>query len=131
MNRTIRFTPAYDHRGETPNYGQHPMHLAFILRGDKGAIVFDICTGWYIDKTARMRPDYYTVCAHDEVLDPHFREEDLTEECGWLEGRPCLAELIYGFTSPKYEALFTGFLHHGEGWLWTELEKIYKERYDD
>lgn len=127
--RRISFTTAYDYRREKPNRGQHPMHIAFVLsREDKGALVFDVNTSWYIDrKQTPSHPYSYGLVAHRYIdHDPH--SESIMDSCDWLHGDPCVAESLCGSTAPLLDELLDLLVTEGEDPLWERLEQIYKER---
>jgi hypothetical protein len=133
FERQIVFVPAYDRRNEKPNYGQHPMHMLFVLfRQDKGALVFDVNTGWYIDRTQKpvqIAPHYFEMSAHRyHDHNVHADEGDYKDNCEWLGGATCLSENLYGLTAPIHEDLWNTFLTEGQEALWKRLEQVYTER---
>ena len=130
MQRELRSSPAYDFRGQTPNYGQHPLELHFLIKGDAGALVFSVNTGWRIDRTQRIddpSPSYVQLTFHMHPTDPQVPEDELHDDCGWLDGATCHCSSPFGFTGDRLTVLRDGLVAKGTDWLWTKLETIYKE----
>lgn len=130
FTRRISFTPGYQTNPDIPEKGQHPMHMAFILKSDKGALVFDINTGWYLAHKYRnqSRPSVWSLVAHRHLdSNPNADESDMCDHCDLID-EPCVAENLYGLTSPVHDELFLTLLRDGEEVLWARLEAIYAER---
>lgn len=119
------FTPAYDHRGD----GQHPMHIAFVVKGKAGALVFDINTGWYIDRSPSNSPAHVRVwgLSRHRYLDADPLSDDFHDNCGWLDGEPCVNDNPWGYIDQRLTALLDLFLREGPEPLFKQLDTIYKE----
>lgn len=125
----IVFTPGYDRRDERPSYGQHPMHLAFVVVGEKGALVFDILTGWYPDHTQRGTPRVWGCYAHYHLdHDPLADEMSICDNCEWLHNKPCVSEQVLSSTSAESNKIFDTFITQGEAGIWPLLDALYMER---
>lgn len=136
MERLIRTSPAYDRRDEPPNYGQHPLEIHFIVKGEKGALVFTVDTGWYIEalNKARLDETFYdlstsvvTMCSfHAPATIANSVDKDPHEYCEWLN-EPCQAHTPFGYTGKALGDLFMTLVSEGLDALWLALEKHYEE----
>lgn len=125
LERIVKFSPAFDKREETPNYGHHPMHIHFAVRGERGVLVFDICTGWYIDSRHDYPPECYAFCWHVYPTNPHV-DLDQVQPCKWLDGEECVCITHMAHVSNHAKELLQGFLANGDNWLFEQLEYNYR-----
>ena len=116
FTREITFAPAYDSRDQ--NRGIGAAIAIFILRGPKGAITWDLSTGWYrhtdeVEPPTPMGIDYHK---------PRRRKpgEEVGKGCAALQGRPCKSE-----GTACSEHVYYRLLQDGTDGVWEELEKYY------
>lgn len=138
MIHEIKTSPAYDRRRETPNYGQHPLEFHFITRGDEGALVFTLVTGWYIEAQRRAqigdsgsfatieKSEYCLVNFHKRATIHDCTDHDPTDHCDWIGG-PCVAHEPFGCTGKDIGNLFFTLLTEGLDALWREMDRHYEE----
>lgn len=134
MIREIITSPGY----QTEGYGQHPLEINFLVRGDEGVLVFTICTGWspsYLrEHQIGMSGSFssflsapYCLCsfhAHPTLAlcvdhDPH-------DGCSWLDG-PCISHEPFGCTGKTLGDLFFALNFENLESFWLRMEKHYKE----
>lgn len=129
LKRRLVFTPGWDERKTRPGGGgQHNMHLAFVLQGPRGALVFDLATGWYIDRVqSPNHPFPWGLVIHWHV-EHDLHSNEIRDSCDWLDGAPCVAQDLAGLSSPVLERLLTKLVSEGEEALWTELEVMYSTK---
>jgi len=137
----IKIIPSYDKRGETPNYGQHPLVFFFALKGPSGAIVMELNSSWLISEArnwtfphSEMRRNIQQPYVTEVTLHRHLCKADLHEDpsqmhddCGWLDGETCIVERVTGPSEAhEWLALFIG---EGENGVRARMEKEYRERF--
>jgi len=140
----ITISRAYDkrHKENSKNYGIGCCRMFFSLKGDKGAVVFQVGTGWFLPKTVTeyksnhidLWNDYPTQWDlgyhsykpmgdyHKEVKDGKVVECPSQDECSFLDGNPC----FYDGTALGGDPILQRLLEEGSGAVWEELEKYYK-----
>lgn len=141
MIHEIRTSPGYDRRGETPNYGQHPLELHFLVRGDEGALVFTVVTGWPPSELKSRQIGSsgsfssftgapYCVCSfHAVAALTNVIDNDPHEDCGWL-GCACVAHEPFGYTGKALGDLFFTLNFSPLEEFWALMDKHYKEIVD-
>lgn len=136
--------PAYDRRDPNPskNFGIHNMEVTFIVKGPKGAVQWQISTGWFLassrEDVARMNEDFYrkhgyrmsngkacpwpTDLGYHAKLPAYEGQTRLRDECEWTGGGAC----YYDGSSLNAILPLEGFLSQGEDYLWPKLEAYYR-----
>lgn len=136
----IKITPSYE-RGETPNYGQHPMVIFFTLTGSRGTIVMEVNSSWYISEAkswtfphSEMKRGLQQPYVPDVTLHRHVDEGDLFtdpqemhDDCGWLHGETCVTERIASSSEAhEWLALLIG---EGPEAIEAKMKEVYLERF--
>jgi hypothetical protein len=145
MNKFERITfvqPAYDKRDPDPkkNYGIHGAHLVFILKGELGAVEFDIGTNWYLPHVAKelrtkesfsdgrswFEPRPYSIGYHSPK--PMYEDHSMSAvECKYLDGKSC----YFGDSVTYSDVPFQILISEGSEAMWAWMENYYKERFED
>lgn len=136
--RRVNLSPSFDRRDPRPsvNYGIGEVRMWFYLIGRKGAVQWQIGTGWYCNSAERHLRSFpddpggyrdesrYRPRAWD--LGYHAREAQydgqtvVDQDCETIGG-PC----FYDGSGLNAELLLDGFLEGGERFLWPALEAYY------
>jgi hypothetical protein len=134
MEQLIQFLPAFDKRDPNPskNYGIHGVDLMFILKGELGAITFNVFTNWQLPHVTeefrpKMLPDKYflfepkgaDISYHSPT--PKWEGQTKRDNCPYLDGKPCYND----GSALDAEPIFNILLYSGSDGVWSEL----KERY--
>ena len=143
FEKIVECTPAWDKRHKDPrkNCGIHGVNLRMILKGDKGAVQFVLCTNWQLphvteeilnipkDKTnikMRFLPLPADLGYHSP--EPMYEGQELmTESCPYLDGKPC----YYDGSGLNAEPIYVTLLEKGSDGVWQELERYYSELFDN
>lgn len=136
--RLILTSPAYDHRHETPNYGQHGLEFHFVVRTPEAALVFSIHTGWYIEAMKKAHisggsfrdhaTSQYCQCSYHTLATLENSIDDWpNEHCGWLNGEACQAHEPFGCTGRELTDLFFTLLTKPLDEFWLLMEKHFTE----
>lgn len=129
--------PAHEQRHDDPSkdYGIGCAHMVFRLIGPKGAIEFDVFTGWYLAHVAeRLRREpvgHYKGARH--ALEGHagatyfhqhtpMWDDQEPEDCKLLGG-PCYCDVGYTIGDDLWEGLVTG----GEPGLWKRMKALHDD----
>ena len=147
----IEFSPAFDKRHKDPkkNYGIHCVTVKFILRGKKGAVQFELFSGWFLPEIAienknmgvnlwESYPMATDLGFHSYV--PRYKEQSMiTEKCPILHDKPCYYdgfELFSGWFLPEIaienksglnaRPIMERLLREGHEAVWEELEEYYR-----
>jgi len=125
--RGIGLIPGYDHRHnpEMKQYGQHPATLTIAVRGEHGAFVCDITTGWNCFDEARTDGSIY-VASHEEISVKNGSEDSISDNCSYLDGRACVCTYSTGLKFRTQHISRLGFDGVAE-----ELEKLYLEHFGE
>lgn len=138
FKKTIKFLPAWDLR-ET-GHGIGAARISFALIGKKGAVTFQLGTGWYLPQNREYtvknpfitefiaKPFIYDVGYHS--LRPKYKGdlEDKHTRCCFLNGKDCYYE------SSSYhhqEEVFDMLISEGSSGLWKLLEEEYREYFGE
>jgi len=129
MNRKIDWVPAYDKRAPEPhkNFGIHNMEMWWIVWDERGAVSICISTGWDLksvreEMSFKSRPRASSLAYHSAK--PRYDSEET--DCDWLPGGRC-----YPNTTYLVDELFELLVEKGDGALWEELEKRFREEFKD
>jgi len=142
FERIVNVVPAYDKRDPDPkkNYGIHGAHLHFILKGDLGAVEFNIGTNWYLPHVAEelrlkdnhyggrscFEPTPYSIGYHSPK--PTYEDQVMSAvECKYLNGKSC----YFGDSVTYSDVPFQILISMGSEAMWCWMEKYYKERFED
>lgn len=128
FKREIRVIPGYDHRDEPGGRGADGCDLVLTLTGDLGAIVARVDTGWMTRPLAgdlirgavqqrRPKPGIDAnlvgcypsgggMYAHSPVQHDGFESE--SDECPYLDGKPCWCYGVLGGADGVLERLVSG-----------------------
>ena len=142
FERIVKVTPAYDRRDPDPhkNYGIHGAHLLFVLKGEFGAVAFDIGTNWYLPHVADelrhneylysgksfFEPTPYSIGYHSPK--PMYEDHHMSAvECEYLDGKSC----YFGDSVTYSDVPFKILVSEGSEAMWAWMENYYKERFED
>jgi len=131
MEKRIIFSPAYDKRGEKPNYGCSSMRIDFILMKEGvGAVEFELRTGWYLKsaqdagaanyKHSGSQPEVRSIGYHS-YLPRYDGHAPIGGACSILNGT-----CYHDGSSIRDEDWLENFLAKGDEWVWEMLEKEHK-----
>lgn len=141
--KIVKFSPAYDKRNSDPkkNYGIHGVELRFILKGKKGATHFVLYTNWQLphvteeflkegtrdllDIKVKFVPLPADLGYHSPK--PMFEGHTSMANCPYLDGKPC----YYDGSGLRAEDVYEILLKKGSIGVWSELEKCYKETFEE
>lgn len=142
MSRHIEFNPAWDKR-RTNHYGVHGVDLRFVLRGPKGAVQFCIFTNWHLPEVTEelkgrrydaIQGDYHWMerpmpsdLGYHSPVPLYDGQGIVTEECPYLDGKPC----FYDGSGLNAEPVFERLLREGDAGVWDALEKYYERTFDE
>jgi hypothetical protein len=141
IERITTVYPAYDKRNPDPtkNYGIHSAELKMVLKGELGAVQFLLYTGWYLEHVARelysnQRRDYEYSYFTPQPADlgyhsttPRYEGQPPSDECEYLEGKPCYYDGSSLNARKPYELLIT----LGSEAVWKYLEEYYIEKFGE
>jgi hypothetical protein len=134
--RSVEFAPAFDKRDPNPakNYGIHGVEMRFVLKGEQGAVVFEVFTNWHLPDVAkslagRISRDYNPfepmgadVGYHSPT--PQYEGQKVqSESCAYLDGKPC----YYDGSGLAAETLLQRLIAEGDTAVWSALEERYNE----
>lgn len=126
--REVLIQPAYDKRGETPNYGRHNAEIMFCLRDEerKAAVILTMYTGWEVPSSRADGIGHAWEPSGTVEWHTTFGAPPDNGKCYWLGDKPC--------TVPRNEALSSHALiellvAEGSDALWKRLEELYVEEY--
>lgn len=135
MEKLIRFLPAFDKRDPDPakNYGIRPAQIWFVLKGAHGAVHFSLSTGWNLPHVQKEQiergafeplafPSGISVGVHTPGPQ-HEGQEIHTQECPYLDGKPCYCSLGF-LESDRVAGLL---IREGDEAVWKWLESRYLE----
>src|SRR5690606_10744290 len=138
MEKIIKFRPAFDKRNANPNknYGIHGVEIAFVLKGELGAVQFVIFTNWHLphvteeflakpldkmDIRCLFMPSAADVGYHSPK--PMYEGQEPVGECECLDGKIC----YYDGSGLQAQDIFNNILlTEGSDGVWKELERRYK-----
>jgi hypothetical protein len=137
FKKEIRFTKAWD-RNNPPDgakagedYGIHGVEIYFVLTGDKGAVVFQLMTGWNIDESDTQKG--YAIGCYPMATDLGYhsfkRKHDYQtkrENCAFLGDKPC----YYDGSSLNAEPVLAMLIKDGTDVVWKELEDYYNQVFE-
>ncbi len=132
FKKTIRVFPAWDKRHPEPskNYGIGCCHISFVLKGDNGAIHFDVFSGWYLPQQVSehgqkqwkdWQPSGAQISYHSYI--PRYEGQSSSGECDWLDGKKCYSDTSFCYADEVFAALVSG----GDEAMWKELEEFYND----
>jgi len=140
FTKTVYFTPAFDKRHKDPkkNYGIHNVEVKFLLKGGKGAVQFLLFTGWYLPETNKEYKSERNIILQENTpiavdlgyhsLKPLFKgQSQATDKCPYLDNKPC----YYDGSALNSEPILDLLIRKGDEAVWKELEKYYKELFED
>lgn len=119
----VMISKGYDFRNRKPNYGQHPPEILFIVKGNEGAVVLQVNTGWYLDGSCN-KPWTQLVIHEALYRDPHADLDTIRDHCDII-GEACISRII----SSRNELWLEGLLTSGSQWVWNKLDAFYNYVY--
>lgn len=134
FERIVNVTPAFDKRCADPkkNYGIGGCRIWFILKGERGAVQFQIGTDWYPYNVQQERkgaseifdtkPQGWDVGYHSPK--PMFEGHTPMDSCDLIDG-----ECYYDGSSLRADEWVEDFIMGGTEWLWPKLEEEYALRF--
>ena len=133
FERIVNCSPSFNKIDQDPNknYGIGAMRIWFILKGELGAVQFQIGTEWFCEAARRHLDNF-----------PVRNIEDLRKPQGWDIGYHSLKPMYdrhepmdcnlfpdgrcyYDGSSLRADKWIEPFLTGGTKWLWEELEREY------
>jgi hypothetical protein len=152
MEHIVRFKAGYDcitfeciHKSERckPNaggsHGKHGLEILFIVKGDDGAVQFNLSTGWMPQRVAMSSINYRDVdewCNRGPMpfdLGYHSKtptyegSEPAQKSCEWCDGQPC----YYDGSSLNANDAMYALVNGGEDALWKFLDAYYECTFGD
>lgn len=132
FERVVHVSPAYDERDE--GYGIGACRIAFILKGERGAVQFMIGTDWYLPHVQKepstrrlsqhVKPDGWDVGYHSRVP---MHDDQPSMECDLTPEGRC----FYDGSGLMADEWIPEFLAGGTEWLWPRLERQYRDMFED
>lgn len=132
MEKSIEFEPAFDKRGQNPDYGIHGVQLRFLLKGEQGAVQFVLYTNWHlphVQKELDGKRDLNHVLCHPMPADlgyhsktPRYEDQQKRTDCPFLDGADC----YYDGSSLNAQRIYHTLLTSGSDGVWKELEAYYE-----
>lgn len=143
FEREIIFTPAFDRRHENPskNYGIHGVDMRWILKGEEGAVQFDVYTNWHLPHVVEemdekilnnrsldridLKITYHPMPEYIGYHSPkplYEGQEPMSQECEYVNG-----ECYYGGSRLHAKKVFEIFVKEGGEAVWKYLEEYYQE----
>lgn len=142
--KKMEIEPAWDKRNPDPskNYGINCAMLKMSITGDKGALEFQMFTGFHLPHNEKELLErckikssliklYFTPNARHLVF--HYREpgaghmSESIDSCSFLGGAPC-----YGDYSDEYAEILTKTLiEEGSEKVWKIMETIYEVGFEE
>lgn len=144
LEHIIKTKPPFDKRNADPhkNYGIGSMLVWFIVKGDKGAIQFQLNTGGYLKHVISEAARKNELCFSDGLpmqgiiegwdlgYHSHFPmyegQSTISNDCNIINGK-----CYYDGTSLGAEEPLNIYIKEGEEGLWDFLEKVYVERFEE
>ena len=141
IEKIVSFSAAFDKRDPDPkkDYGIHGVDIKFIYKGDKGATQFVLYTNWQLphvteEQRKNMSRDKYFLfeplpadLGYHSPTPQYEGQESLTEECEYLDGKPC----YYDGSGLQAVRVYKRLLEEGEDGVWAELADVYKHRFEN
>lgn len=128
---------------QSTDYGVGSVQLRMVLKGPKGAVQFVVGTDWYPPHVQEEFATTYDKRSYfSPLLDRKPRGMDvgyhsprpmyeghlvLTDECKYLDGRPC----YYDGSTLRAEEWVEILLKEGSEGIWVALEKEYQRVFED
>ena len=139
--KIVQFSAAYDKRDPDAkkNYGIHGVTIRFVYKGEKGATQFVLYTNWQLphvteEQRKNMSRDKYFLfeplpadLGYHSPVPQYDGQESLTEECEYLDGKPC----YYDGSALQADRVYKRLLAEGEDGVWAELADEYKHRFEN
>lgn len=125
--REIIFVPGYDYRDdpEKKKYGQHCPEIMFIVRNGKGAVVFQVSTGWYKMFEAPGGPSCriaWHLPASANPIDNLKHSQSEPTDCEIIKGK-CVGSSCMDHDNKLYDTLRL----KPQEEFWLALEKFHSE----
>lgn len=138
MEKIIKVSPAYDKRDTNPNinYGIGEASMFFVLKGDLGAVVFSLFTGWFLPHNQEelykkdieliriLQGRSKSLCYCSPKPLEEYQLKYVNPKCEWLDV-PCYGDCSYC----DAEEVFRLLVAEGSDAVWTYLEKFYMETF--
>lgn len=142
LRRDFQVRPAYDKRAE--GYGQGCAEMTWYVIGPKGAIQFNLLTGWYPHIIKKTTFDDWSDWAELRVRDPEPHDKPMPADLGYhsytpmYEGQDLMTGECHLLKAPCYydgsglnaNKPFSILVHEGGDRLWEFLEGYYYETFD-
>lgn len=136
MKKKISFNPSWDKRNTVPgkNYGVHGVEMIWTLTGSKGAIQWEVFTGWMLKSLRNENPEYYgfesssvsgAFVAFHSKKPLHKGDSVSQKKCEFLGNKPCYSNMSCMAADEILEIL----IEKGEDAVWLELEDYYKKTF--
>jgi len=130
LTREVKFTPGFAKWSDIPsqNYGFGAVHIHFILKGDKGAVSFNLFTNFY-PKAAHDHWKARGIQPHNHYrgsLDYHSKEKlydwQTPTACEYTGTGTCYCD-----GTSLVDDLIEAFINEGDSAIWTKLEEWYHD----
>lgn len=134
----MKITPAFDKRSPEPskNYGIHNCEMFMVLKGELGAIIFSMNTGWDLEHVheelaakTQLRNWWkkgIAVCYCSPVPMNDDQKDHGRKNCDWL-GCTCYGDCGYAMSDEPYRIL----VEQGSDKVWEWLENYYKQTFGE
>lgn len=130
LTREVKFIPGYAKWSNNPsqNYGFGAVHILFILKGDKGAVSFNLFTSFY----PKAAHDHWKATGYQPQQNIHYlgsldyhSKEPIYE---WQQPTKCEhtgTGTCYCDGTSLVDDLIEDFINQGDSVIWTKLEEWY------
>ena len=125
LEHWIEWGPAYDKRDPDPskNYGIGSVTMTWYVRGEGGAVQFQVMTGWYLPELALPKEPMPSDLGYHSLFPQYDGQEPLRRECPVLGGRPC----YYDGSTLSAQRVFNLLVTAGGDAVWNYLDEYYAQ----
>jgi len=142
FEKTIKIHGAFDRRHSEPskNYGIHGCEIVFLLKGELGAVDFNLYTDWNLPEVQReMRRSFQESANKFDKIEPMGAylnyhspkpifdgQEKMASKCEILNG-----DCYFDGSALQASEMIPDFLVGGSDYVWEELERRYNDMFLD
>lgn len=131
FKREVIFFPAFDKRDPNPskNYGIGNANVLFVLKGKKGAVTFEVSSGWYLPQQvaehgqkpwSQWQPSGSSIAYHSRKK--RYEEQHFRTDCAFVGGKRCYSDASYCYADDIFKILVA---ERSEP-MWRKLEEFYQ-----
>jgi len=120
--------------GNGGSHGRHGLTMSFVVRGEHGAVVFTLYTGWLPQSPSERAWPWQqqptspmpTDLGYHARAPQYDGQEQSQESCRFLDGAPC----YYDGSGLNAHDAFHTLVNGGEDELWRFMEQYYRCVYE-